>query len=274
MTPFGRRGEHMETAQVSGAASNAVADTGSYSAPHCRAIGPARGALFHPEGYSLWRVVGELGQGAALVWDAAHGDEAIYVESGALVFDGTVVGEGSTFIVEAGVPSRVDAVGTVGTALTRLVHFGTTATTSPADGMLGAPATDGRGVHVVRPEDADTIHFTGDATSVYFTDSTCPTCRIAFFLYDGSSFSEGYTGASHFHSEDEIIHMLEGELRVGPLSVVPGAAIAVPGTLRYSLRTPGPYRYLNYRADVSTAVVKPRSEPVLETVANLKGFGG
>jgi mannose-6-phosphate isomerase-like protein (cupin superfamily) len=259
----------METAQLSGPEANAVEEGGSYGAPNCRATGPAYGALFHPEGYSLWRVVGELGDGAALEWDAQHGDEAIFVEAGLLHSEGTPVGEGSTLIIEAGVPWRVRASGA-----SRIVHFGTVAPTSPSDGVLGPPATEGRGIHVVRPEDAATIHFTGDATSVYFRDSTCPTCRITFFLYDGSIFREGYTGASHFHSEDEIIHVLEGELRAGPLSVVPGAAIAVPREVRYSLRSPGPYRYLDYRADVSTAVVDPGSEPVLETVANLQSFGG
>jgi hypothetical protein len=153
--------------------------------------------------------VGELGDGAALEWDVQHGDEAIFVGAGILDSDGTQVRAGSTLIIEAGAPWTV-------------------ATTAPADGMLGPPAAEGHGVHVVRPEDAATIQFTGDATSVYFCESTCPTCRITFFLYDGSIFTEGYTGASHFHSEDEIIHVLEGELQAGPLSVVPGAAIAVP----------------------------------------------
>ena len=55
-------------------------------------------------------------------------------------------------------------------------------------------------------------------------------------------------------------------------AVAPGASIAVPRNMRYSFRTSGPFRYLDYRADVSTAVVKPGSEPVLETVANLGRF--
>jgi quercetin dioxygenase-like cupin family protein len=290
----------MDTAQVSEPEANTIPRDGAYPAPHCRGIGAAQGALFHPAGYPLWRVLGQLGEGAALEWDARHGDEAIFVESGVLesgvlesgvlesgvlesgVLESGVlnpdadtevetVHQGTTLIIEAGVPWRVR---TVGPEPTRIVHFGTIATTAPANGMLGPPVAEGHGVHTVRPEDAGTIAFTGDATSVYFSDSTCPTCRITFFLYDGSAFADGYTGASHFHSEDEIIHMLEGELRVGPLTVLPGAAIAVPAELRYGLRTPGPYRYLDYRADVSTAVVQPGSEPVLETVANLRSFGG
>jgi hypothetical protein len=257
----------METVQRS----NPQAEVGedSYGAPNCRTSGAASGALFQPAGYSLWRVVGELGDEATLTWDGPHGDEAIFVERGTLDTDGTLVHEGSTFVIEAGVRWSIRSVGP-----SRIVHFGTTATTSPTDGILGPPAQGGRGVHVVSPEDATSIHFEGDATSVYFCDGTCPTCRVTLFLYDGSIFADGYTGASHLHSQDEIIHMLDGELHVGPLSIGPGAAVAVPRDTRYGLRTPGPYRYLDYRADVSTAVVKPGSEPVLETTANLKSFGG
>ena len=257
----------MNTAQLS---DPDAAVAGLYGAPNCRARGPARGALFHPEGYSLWRVVGELGDDAALQWDSEHGDEAIFVQAGGLDSDGRPVGEGSTLVVEAGVPWLVRSVGP-----TRIVHFGTIDRTSPTNGILGAPAMEGRGIHVVRAEEAASVHFRGgdDATSLYFRDGTCPTCRLTLFLYS-SDVAEGYAGASHSHSEDELIHVLEGELHVGPLTVGPGAAIAVPRDLRYSLRSTGPYRYLDYRADVSTAVVKPGSEPVLETVANLKSVGG
>ncbi len=131
-------------------------------------------------------------------------------------------------------------------------------------------------MHIVQPEDASSVHFSGGdgATSVYFSDGTCPTCRVTLFLYDGSVFSDGYVGASHFHSQDEIIHVLEGELHFGPLTVPPDASIAVPRDLRYSFRTSGPFRYLDYRADVSTAVVAPGSEPVVETVDNLLRMGG
>jgi hypothetical protein len=129
-------------------------------------------------------------------------------------------------------------------------------------------------VHAVRQQDAPSICFGGgaDATSVYFADGTCPTCRITLFLYDGSVFVDGSTGASHSHSEDEIMHVLDGELHAGPLTATAGTSIAVPRNVRYSFRTSGPFCYLAYRADVSTEVVQPGSEPVLETVTNLERF--
>lgn len=258
----------METVWVSDPAPTAPGSP--YGAPNCVARGDVSGALFHPDDFSLWRVDGQLGDDAVLEWDARHGDEALFVVSGAIDCEGRRVGEGSTLVVEAGFRTLARSAGP-----TRVVHFGPVAQEAPADGLLGAPAQDGRSVHIVRPEHASSIHFSGDgATSVYFCDGTCPTCRITLFLYDGSAFASGYSGASHFHSQDEIIHVLDGELHFGPVTVGPDASIAVPRDLRYSFRTSGPFRYLDYRADVSTAVVTPGSEPVLETVASLTNLGG
>jgi len=239
---------------------------GPYRAPNCLTRGSSSGSLFHPEGFSLWRVVGELHGGAELEWSTEHGDEAVFVQSGILDCDGRQLTDGSTLIVEAGASIVVRSVG-----VTQVVHFGTVAAASPTGGLLGGPAGQGRGIHVVRPQEAPSVHFGGgdNATSVYFADGTCRSCRIALFLYDGSIFAEGYAGASHFHSEDEIMHVLDGELHVGPLTVARGACIAVPQNVRYCFRTSGPFRYLGYRADVSTAVVQPGTDPVLETVANL-----
>jgi mannose-6-phosphate isomerase-like protein (cupin superfamily) len=269
MTVTLSEGGSMESVRASDP--SATYSSGSYGAPNCVASGDVSGALFHPDDFSLWRVEAELGEDAVLEWDTRHGDEALFVVTGAVDWEGRRVGGGSALIVEAGVPAIVHSAGRA-----RVVHFGPEAIDAPTDGILGAPVEDGRRVHIVPPEHAPSIHFSGGdgATSVYFCDGTCPTCRITLFLYDGSAFSDGYSGASHFHSQDEIIHVLDGELRFGAVIVGPGASIAVPRYLRYSFRTSGPFRYLDYRADVSTAVVAPGSDPVLETVANLTGLGG
>src|SRR6185437_12478216 len=109
---------------------------------------------------------------------------------------------------------------------TRVVHFGPMATTSPCDGPLGAASEYGRGVHVGTREEVPTIRF-GEQVGIYFGDGTCPTCRVAFFLIDGTALSAPYNGTSHVHSEDEIIHVISGEVRVGPLAVAAGMSIAV-----------------------------------------------
>jgi mannose-6-phosphate isomerase-like protein (cupin superfamily) len=242
---------------------------GPYRPRHCAVEGSVTGVLFAPEGVGLWCGQAHVTEGAALTWNGDHGDHAVYVLSGGLTADRTFAGSGAVVVVEANASARVTAV-----TDTTIIHFGPNDPSTRHDGLLGPPAGAGSGVHVIAPGEASALRFAGDgATSVYYRDGTCTGCRITVFLYDGSAFVDGYVGASHVHSEDEIMHVLDGELRVGPLVVKPGQGIAVPGGVRYSFRTPGPYRYVTYRADVSTAVVEPGSDPVLETVDTLRSYG-
>jgi mannose-6-phosphate isomerase-like protein (cupin superfamily) len=239
-----------------------------YGAPHCAVHGQARGSRFQPDGYSLWRVLGDLEADTELHWGTDHGDEALFVLTGALDVNGGVITEGSTLIAEAGVPIIVRSLGS-----TQVVHFGPSSANLPRNELPAEAATVQHGLHVVPAKGAPTIYTGEDLSVTYFSDGTCPTCRIAFFLVDGSGLADGYTASSHLHSEDEIIHVLEGELRVGRLTVAAGSSIAIPANLRYSFRTSQPFRFLNYRADVSTILLKPGTEPLLETVSNLTGNG-
>ena len=239
-----------------------------YSAPHCVVHGRARSSRFQRDGYSLWRVLGNFEADTELHWDTEHGDEALFVLTGALDVDGTAITQGSTLIVEAGVQTIVRSLGS-----TQVVHFGPSSSTLPGNELLAEATTDERGLHVARTKDAPTIYTDDGLLVTYFSDGTCPTCRIAFFLVDGSGLSDGYSASSHLHSEDEIIHVLEGELRVGRMTVAAGVSIAIPANLRYSFRTSQPFRFLNYRADASTILLKPGTEPLFETVENLTGKG-
>jgi mannose-6-phosphate isomerase-like protein (cupin superfamily) len=241
-----------------------VADWAHYPAPFCVARGTARGELFHPDASSLWRVLGELSPGAELEWGTGHGDEVLFVLAGALECDGKRIGEGSSVIVEAGVPAAVRSTGS-----TRVVHFGPMATTASGAASAGAAGTASRRVHVMTREEAPTICF-GEQIGIYFGDGTCPTCSVTLFLIDGSALSAPYVGNSHAHSADEIIHVLSGEVRVGPLVVTAGRSIVVPGGQRYRQRIDGPFQFLNYRAELSTFVERPGSEPMLETLAHLR----
>jgi hypothetical protein len=118
-------------------------------------------------------------------------------------------------------------------------------------------------VHVISLDDARPLDPEVPAGPRYFTDSTCKTCRIAFFKV---AMPEARVTGSHVHSEDEIIHVLTGELQVGRAVVSAGMSVAIPGSYRYGFRTPGPFSFLNFRRDASTYVAAPGSTPVLETV--------
>jgi mannose-6-phosphate isomerase-like protein (cupin superfamily) len=241
---------------------------GAYDAPHCVVRGQATGARFSPAGFSLWRVVGTLAEGTELEWGAVHGDEALYLLGGAVDVEGRRAEAESAVIVEAGVEAVVRAVED-----TRVVHVGPASPAPPTDGLLGPAQEQGRGVHVVAMQDAARVRrgalMPGAA---FFSDGTRATSRIAFFLYGylDAPVTEPYTAASHLHSEDEIIHVLEGTLQVGPVRIDAGMSVAIPEGVRYGFRTSGRFRFLNYRRDVALYTTTPGSAPALETVAELR----
>lgn len=231
-----------------------------YEAPFCTRRGEGRSAGFFPEGYSLWRIVGALGAGAELEWGSEHGDEGLYILKGQLEIGGTVVTAGSAVIIEAGVAATVRALDD-----TSVVHMGPSSLHAPTEGPLGPAADSGRGVHLIGADRAAHRSSPGYPEMTYFTDGSCRTCRIAFFMADFTG-GEGYQGKSHMHSEDEIIHVLRGVLQVGPLRVEPGMSIAVPKNRRYRFRTDGPFCFINYRANAATMVRGRTSEATLEVV--------
>lgn len=241
-----------------------MAMSAGYRAPYCATRGGTRSACFHPDGYALWKLEGELDAGAELEWGADHGDEAIFVLSGELETDRDRCGEGGAVIVESGVPGFLRS-----TQDTRLLHFGPIETEPPSAGPFGPPQSEGHRMHVVPAHECAALR-AGNMT--FFADGGCPTCRAAFFMVDHRQSPEGRVGASHVHTEDEIIHVLDGTMQVGPVAIPAGRSVAIPAGRRYGYRTAGPLRFLNYRRDVSTFVTTPGSEPQFETRAAIDEF--
>ena len=236
--------------------------TPSYSAPYCTAHGGSNSSLFHPEGYSLWKVTAELHAATELHWQTDHGDEALFVLTGELELDGKRCGPEGVVIVEAGAPATVRALDDA-----HLLHFGSIDVDPPSNGPLGPPASDGRSAFVIDSDEA--VSRTAGAT-VFYADGSSRTSRIAVFIADGRHRHEPRTIVSHKHSEDEIIHMLDGEINVGRVNVSGGQAFAVPGDHRYGFRSHGPFRFINYRRDISTVVHGIDEEPELETIGRMR----
>jgi uncharacterized cupin superfamily protein len=237
----------------------------SYGAPYCEASGDARSALFHPRGYSLWQLVAHLGTDAELWWHERHGDEAVYVLDGELDVSGARCGPRDVLILEAGVATEARA-----TRPTRLLHSGPASPEAPDGGLLGAPLATGHRIHIVGRAEA-LVQSTSGATVVtrYYADSTCPTCRIAFFEVQGTG---PHTPTSHFHSEDEIIHVLRGDVRFGATAVGAGMSVAIPAGRRYGIQTTGDFALLNYRRNASVYTAAPGEEPLLETVDAIRAL--
>jgi hypothetical protein len=237
----------MKNAEVSEAALIGLKD--SYGAPFCAVEGKVRSSLFHPADYALWRVFGQLEKGTEVRWSDEHGDEGIYLLEGVLDVGGSRVTAGSVVIVESGVPARAVAIESAS-----LLHLGS---------LAGRSDVEGKSVHVVDPSSAVKTS-AGNGTQYWFSDGTCPTCRIVLFVSDHPQ-ETGYVAASHTHSQDEIIHILDGEIQVGRHRVAAGMSIAVPKGVRYGFRSQGPFRFLNFRKDVSLYTAAPGSTPIIET---------
>ncbi len=234
--------------------------TPSGIAPNCKAEGEVTGSLFAPEDSVLWSASEQLAAGAALVWDESHGDEAVFVLRGTIAVGGEACDAGDMVVVEAGVPTRVEA-----RTDASILHFGPKAPEPAMNGLLGSPALDNHAVHVVRGTGL-AVHGFGEpheaGERITYAEGDCPTCRLTLFSVAAKG---GYRTPSHTHSEDEIIHVLAGELQVGRITLGSGMAISVPNLQRYGFTASSDFLYLNYRRDASNFVGAPGSDPILET---------
>ena len=213
-----------------------------HPSPTVEVAGGVRSRSVGPVGASLWLARVQLDDGASIRWNSSHGDEALYVVSGALEVDGLTCPADGAVIVEAAVTTTVTASGP-----TEVVHVGPADPTPPTDGVHGPAATEGRGVRVIgtggvwsRAEDIRRTRF--------FADATSPTCRL-WLLYTERLAAAETPG--HSHSEDELIHVLKGTIRLGRREAGPGDSVWIAGDRRYQLRSDGPFAFLNYRRDAS-----------------------
>lgn len=216
--------------------------------------------LLSPPDIPLWLYRISLGAGSELRWSDVHGDEALYVLAGSLEVagrpqDATVV-VGGAVIVESGVAAKVFA-----TSDCQLLHFGSAFSEPPVDGPYGAPSAQGHVVHAVGP--GGVYAAVGDGRDTrFYADSSCPTCRITLMRTGRDA---AYTSPAHSHSQDELIHVLSGEITLGHSTLGPGDTLYVQADRRYTFTggTEG-FSFLNYRRDASLHAIVRGGEPKLE----------
>ncbi len=212
-------------------------------APTCDADGPVVSRRVSPDDVSLWLVTSELPAGTTLTWTEEHGDEAVYVTEGALRIDGRECPTRGAVVVEAGVATRARAVGP-----TRVIHMGPSDPTPPIAGLHGPAAAEEHCIHVVGPR-GTFERVADDRETRFYADATCPTCRV-WLLYTSRTFA--YESRIHSHSQDELIHVLYGEIELGSLSLGPGASLFIAADQPYHFRAAaGGFGFLNYRRDAS-----------------------
>lgn len=235
----------------------------TYQAPR-RATGVVRSRRLAPDGYSLWLCDTELADGGTITWDEAHGDDAVYVLEGELEIDGRRCPADGAVIVESGVAAIAGAVGP-----TRVAHFGCTDDDPPTGGLLGAAAPGGHGVHVYGPGGRFLSGRREGVHAVWYADSTCDTCRAQLLKVTSHPHDRN---TAHHHSQDEIIYVIAGAMRLGAYEMTAGTALSIPANARYAPKAAeGGHVFLNFRRDVSEQVYD-RAEPAqLETALSRGG---
>jgi mannose-6-phosphate isomerase-like protein (cupin superfamily) len=195
------------------------------------------------DGFSLWCSRVHMAVGSTLGWTAGHGDEVLWIESGALEIADTKLGAGMVAIVEFGAVGELRAIEDA-----VVLHLGPIDPSQPEDGMNGPPSRPGGRFHVIGKAGRFVLNDPARLTR-FFADSTCDGCRPTIFYTERT---ERYVSASHTHTQDEIIFVLRGDVRSGRLRLRPGMILMVPAMLPYGFRTDDDgFAFLNYRRDAS-----------------------
>ena len=230
-----------------------------YPSPTVDVVGGVSARQVSPEGVSLWLVAADLVAGTELRWGTEHGDEAVYVRSGSLAVDGRVCPADGAVVVEAGVAATA-----IAESDTSIVHLGPTDSVPPSDGLRGPADTEGRGVRIVG---ADGVWATVDEAqrTRFFSDASAPTNRLWLLATDRPQYFES---SAHSHSQDELIHVLRGEIRVGRRMVGVGDTLWVAADRRYKLYSgEDGVHFINYRRDASVMTSPNYDGPLLEAGA-------
>lgn len=235
----------------------------TYQAPR-RATGVVRSRRLGPDGYSLWLCDTELADGGSITWGEVHGDDAVYVLEGELEIEGRRCPADGAVIVESGVAATARAVGPA-----RVAHFGCTADEPPTGGLLGAAAPAGHGVHVYGPGGRFLSGRREGVHAVWYADSTCTTCRAQLLKVTSHPHDRN---TAHHHSQDEIIYVIAGAMRLGAYEMAAGTALSIPANARYAPKAAeGGHVFLNFRRDVSEQVYDRAGPAQLETALSRGG---
>jgi len=203
----------------------------------------ATSAYFEGEKYPLHLYLHQLGEGQRLRIGLLETDCLGYVWRGTAHAEGNVMPQGSSLVVEHGQSLDVEAGAGGATVLTF-----SSAHPIPDQG-------DGGHVHLLPadrvPRSGDLGGGSGVAGGMHF-DSACPSCTVWLhenhFPPSGPLTEEQMQRGVHSHSEDEIIFVTAGAVRLGPKLFGPGTAVQIAADTLYSLSAgPEGLSFINFR---------------------------
>jgi len=196
-------------------------------------------ALFERERDPIHVHVHRLAGAAAITLDAAPTDRVLYVWHGAVAAGGATLDTGSAMIVERGAELELAA----SAAGAELVSFACT----------GAACAGGGHLHLLPSDRVPRTTTTAGLNigSALFADSRCPTCRV--WLHETELREAGAPIEIHSHSEDEVIFVTAGSIKLGHSLRGPGTALFVAANTNYGFSSGADgLTFINFRPSSPT----------------------
>jgi len=210
-------------------------------APSGRGLIQSR-AYFNRETDPLRLHVHELAPDTVVNVGSPGTDTLVYVWMGAVAVQGVHLAERSSLIVERGAPAEISAVDNAATLL-----FFTPKKQRP--GEQGAPRL--RLLPRERVPCNRDLGGQGLAGGALHADASPSSCHL--WLHENDFYVGGNPVAVHSHSEDEIIFVRDGELRVGNRGYGPGTAVAIAAHTKYGFQVGRTgLSFVNFRASAPT----------------------
>ncbi|MDE8653564.1 hypothetical protein [Novosphingobium album (ex Liu et al. 2023)] len=209
-------------------------------APLAQAEGPiASRAYLDAERDPLHLLHHTLSPGAAITIAGQPADKMVYVLAGTVSLGGAALVEGSSAVVEFNAGARFVA-GDDGAILLAFHQAARPASARPGGHVHILPRAA-----VPRTHDLGTQNEMGGGIHA---DAACPNCTV--WLHENDFHSRtGTVVPPHSHSEDEIIFVTAGRIRLGSRLYGPGTALAVAADTIYGFATTGAgLSFINFRA--------------------------
>ena len=175
--------------------------------------------------------------GATLTLEGNPTDRLAYVWEGEVTAGGETLDKRSSLIVEHGSSTSITASKAGATVL----EFN----------MRERPANPRPGGHVhllpnrIVPR-AEKLGETGTAGGALHADAHCPTCEI--WLHENDFYNADHETVLHSHSEDEVIFVRDGAIKLGNRLYGPGTALAIGADVKYEFWTgPDGMSFVNFR---------------------------
>jgi hypothetical protein len=198
-------------------------------------------ALFAGPSHPIHLRVHELGAHAGLMVAGDPADVALFVWKGAVTAGGAVLTEKSSAVVERGTSLRVEA----GAGGAKVLAFSLAS---------GDSHREGGHVHLLPRERAPQTEALGGNEGIggaLHADAQCPTCSV--WLHENSYAMADKETALHSHSEDEVIFVHTGSIRLGNRIYGPGTALAIAADTKYEFFSgPDGLGFVNFRGTSPT----------------------